>query len=199
MMILHVSFNPAGPYSRTAKLAEGYLAKRMAKEDLHIETLDLVEADLPSIDILAELARRKVSGGIGILAEEEAVWERIQDFSRQFVAAEEVVLSCAMWNFSLPYRMKHYIDVVIQPGLAFRYTASGAEGLCGGKEVTLVTTRGGRYAEPPMSALNFQTPYLRTVLGFIGCNYREVAAEGLDQMTSPQEVEKALDAALECV
>src|SRR5262249_28507685 len=34
--------------------------------------------------------------------------------------ADRVVISTPMWNFSIPYKLKHWIDLVSQPGLTFR-------------------------------------------------------------------------------
>jgi FMN-dependent NADH-azoreductase len=190
--LLHIAFNPAKEYSRTAKLAQAYLEKRQAKDPgLKIEVLDLTEADLPPIDMLAEMARRKTFGGIRYEADEETVWERVIRYCAQFIGADEIVLSCAMWNFSIPYKVKHYIDVIVQPRQTFAYTEQGPQGLCNGKPFTLITTRGSSYKDPPFDQFNFQSSYLRTVCGFIGCTYSEIAAEGLD-MVGPDGAEDIL-------
>ena len=127
--LLHIAFNPAKEYSRTNKLAQAYLEKRIAKDSsLKIELLDLSEADLPPIDMLAEMARRKTFGGVRYEADEETVWERVTRYCAQFVGADEIVLSCAMWNFSIPYKVKHYIDVIVQPKQTFAYTEQGLLG-----------------------------------------------------------------------
>jgi FMN-dependent NADH-azoreductase len=96
-----------------------------------------------------------------------------------------------MWNFSIPYKVKHYIDVIVQPKQTFAYTEQGPQGLCNGKPLTLITTRGSSYKEPPFDQFNFQSSYLRTVCGFIGCTYHEIAAEGLD-MVGPDGAEDIL-------
>jgi len=38
-----------------------------------------------------------------------------------------------MWNFSVPFVLKHYIDVIMQPKYLFRYTEAGPEGFVKGK------------------------------------------------------------------
>ena len=35
--------------------------------------------------------------------------------------ADRVLISTPMWNFSIPYKLKQWFDVIIQPGLAFRF------------------------------------------------------------------------------
>src|SRR5262245_6713501 len=38
--------------------------------------------------------------------------------------ADRVLISTPMWNFSIPYRLKQWFDVIIQPGLTFRFDPS---------------------------------------------------------------------------
>ncbi len=75
-----------------------------------------------------------------------------------------------MWNFSIPYALKYYIDAIVQPGYLFKYTAEGQPvGLCGGKKMVFITARGGDYsAGGPMHSLDHQEPYLRAIFGFVG-------------------------------
>jgi FMN-dependent NADH-azoreductase len=83
-------------------------------------------------------------------------------------AADTIVLAVPMYNFSIPSTLKAWIDHVARAGRTFRYTAGGPEGLLKGKKVLVVTARGGVYSEGPAAAFDFQEPYLRTVLGFLG-------------------------------
>ncbi len=75
-----------------------------------------------------------------------------------------------MWNFGIPYKLKHYIDVLTQPGLTFSYSPSeGYKGLVTGKPAAVVYARGGSY--PPGSGaegMDFQKSYFETLLKFIG-------------------------------
>src|SRR5580658_7603797 len=84
-------------------------------------------------------------------------------------AADIIVLAAPMYNFSIPSTLKAWIDHVARAGRTFRYTAAGPEGLLKGKKVFVVTARGGLYAgDGPHRAYDFQEPYLRAVLGFLG-------------------------------
>jgi FMN-dependent NADH-azoreductase len=86
----------------------------------------------------------------------------------ELMAADVVVIGAPMYNFSVPSTLKAWIDNVARAGKTFRYTAQGPEGLVTGKRVFIVASRGGGYSEGPMTAFNFQDPYLRTVLGLLG-------------------------------
>jgi FMN-dependent NADH-azoreductase len=83
-------------------------------------------------------------------------------------AADTIVLAVPMYNFSIPSTLKAWIDHVARAGRTFRYTAAGPQGLLKGKKVFVVTARGGVYSEGPAAVFDFQEPYLRAVLGFIG-------------------------------
>ena len=176
--ILEVSFCPKRELSRTRRLADAYLEKRRKESGaLHLEQLDLEQARLPEIGLLAAVAKSKTIGGVPLDRDEQKVWEEIEVFAQQFMSVDEVVLVAPIWNFSLPYKLKHYLDLVAQPGIAFQYSEAGVEGLGRGRPLTLVTTRGGVIGDSPF---NHQTPLLKTMAGFLDFNYQEIVAEGLD-------------------
>lgn len=84
-------------------------------------------------------------------------------------AADTIVLAAPMYNFSIPSTLKAWIDHVARRGRTFRYTEKGPEGLLKGKKVFVLTARGGVYSNGgPVAVLDFQEPYLRAALGFLG-------------------------------
>ena len=80
-------------------------------------------------------------------------------------AADVLLITTPMHNFSVPGVLKAWIDQVCRAGLTFQYTADGPQGLLQGKQAYLVITTGG---VPVDSGMDFLTPYLRQVLAFIG-------------------------------
>ena len=98
----------------------------------------------------------------------------------QAEAADVIVLAVPMYNFSIPSTLKAWFDHLARAGRTFRYTANGPEGLLKDKKVVAVISRGGFYGEDsPMKAINFQDPYIRTILGFVGLtDVTFVAVEG---------------------
>ena len=188
--LLVISFTPKGPLSRTRRLLDAWLARRRgADAGLHVDEVDLANTELPPVDGPVALAKGSVAAGSQLAPTQQRAWDAITPWAREFLAADEVAIAAPMWNFSLPYPVKHYLDVIVQPGLLFRYTAQGPQGLCAGKPLTLVTTRGNAYADLPQ--VNFQTNYLRWLCEFIDCRYAEVVAEGLD-VRGPEAGEQAL-------
>ncbi|MFG6412917.1 FMN-dependent NADH-azoreductase [Roseateles sp. DC23W] len=92
-------------------------------------------------------------------------------------AADVIVIGVPMYNFSVTAQFKNWVDAVARAGVTFKYTEKGAEGLVTGKQVYIVTSRGGIHRDQPSDQM---TPYLRTVLAFLGMTDVEfVYAEGM--------------------
>jgi FMN-dependent NADH-azoreductase len=109
-------------------------------------------------------------------------WEPIRRHAERFLAAEGYLVSTPMWNFGIPYTLKHYIDLIVQPKLLFRYTDKGVEGLAAGRKMVIVSSRGGDYGpQSPAHAMDFVEPYLRAVFGFVGIkDITLIAAQPMD-------------------
>jgi FMN-dependent NADH-azoreductase len=82
--------------------------------------------------------------------------------------ADVIVITAPMYNFSIPSALKAWIDHIARAGRTFRYSAAGPEGLLKGRKVFIVTGRGGIYSDGPAKGMDFQEPYLRAMLGFLG-------------------------------
>ena len=98
----------------------------------------------------------------------------------QFASADKYVLAVPMWNFSIPYRLKQYIDLLVQPGYTFSYSEDkGYEGLVVGKPMLAVYARGGEYAiGSKTEAFDLQTKYIELIFGFMGFeDIRSIVAE----------------------
>ena len=84
-------------------------------------------------------------------------------------AADTIVIGAPMYNFAIPSPLKAWIDQVVRMGKTFGYGPSGARALLSDKKVFVITSRGGAYHKgTPGEKLDFQEPYLRHILGFIG-------------------------------
>ena len=196
--VLHVQSSPRGDESFSVRTARAFLeAYAKTHPGDTIETLDL--AARPPIEFRGEAAdaKMRILGGQAPAAEQAKAWAKVTETIRHLKKADKLLVSSPMWNFALPYRLKHYIDVVVQPGETFRYTPEEKiQGLMAGKPCMLILARGGRYKPgTPGEAMDFQLPYLKTILGFIGIEkvgvilIEPTAAEG------PDAAKKTLDAA----
>jgi FMN-dependent NADH-azoreductase len=87
----------------------------------------------------------------------------------ELFAADVVVIGVPMYNFSIPWPMKAWIDHVVRVGKTFTHGSNGHTGLFTGKKIVIITSRAGAYpAGTPRAGADFQEPYLRHILGFIG-------------------------------
>jgi FMN-dependent NADH-azoreductase len=113
----------------------------------------------------------------------------------EFLAADIVVIGAPMYNFTVPSRLKAWIDRILVAGKTFRYSAQGVEGLAGNKRVIIAISRGRplwcRYAVRSCRACG-DVP----VFGFISiANPEIIVAEGIQ--IGPEQREKALAGALQ--
>ena len=80
-------------------------------------------------------------------------------------AADVLVIGAPVYNFGVPAALKAWIDQVCRARETFRYTENGPVGLLEGKRAIIAIASGGTEIDSP---IDFTTPYLRHVLGFIG-------------------------------
>lgn len=109
----------------------------------------------------------------------------------ELLAADELVLVAPVYNFGIPAALKAWIDQVLRAGRTFRFEEHGPVGLVTARRAWVVTASGSTRIG---SDLDFNTPYLRAVLGFIGVpDVRVVAADG--HAVDQGAVQRGLEAA----
>ncbi len=165
--VLHIKASPRGMNSDSTKVAEAFLeAFLKSHRNFGSEELDLFREKLPPFEAPAAAAKYAVLGGSEPKGPDALAWKAVIEVIDRFKSADLLLLSSPMWNFGIPYRLKHYIDLLVQPGLTFTYGPEGYKGLVTGRPAVLILSRGGSYA--PGDAMDFQKRYLEAVLGFIG-------------------------------
>jgi FMN-dependent NADH-azoreductase len=108
----------------------------------------------------------------------------------EFLAADRYVFAVPMFNFNVPSTFKAYIDQIVRPGRTFAVGPNGYEGLVKNKKALFITSSGGSYAPgSPASSMNFQTPYLRVICGFIGLS--DLQFVHMDNMTQGEGAAKS--------
>lgn len=176
--------------TRVARELANKLARRPGSS---LTERDLAHQPLPHIDDSFAVARNTPAEAL--TSTQKSTLSVSDNLVTELLAADTLVLGAAMINFGIPSTLKAYIDHIVRPGVTFRYSQSGPEGLVKGKKVYLVVARGGVYTQGPMQALNFQDTYLKAALAFIGITDVEViVVEGV--AFGPEAAEKAVAAAL---
>ncbi|HUJ27843.1 MAG TPA: NAD(P)H-dependent oxidoreductase [Myxococcales bacterium] len=183
--ILDVYALPRGLRSRTAKLRDSFLRGYLETHPgaVHYQ-LDLAKdyAQLPTLDEWDIEAKFEMMYGEGELDEEQAKrWNALSKLTDQMHSADLILISAPMWNFGIPWMLKRWIDSVAQCRLTWEVKDGQYSGLLQGRQAVVLATRDGAYSEGNgHPAWDFQLPYLRHILGFMGvAPVHAVVAEGL--------------------
>jgi FMN-dependent NADH-azoreductase len=170
MKLLHIIASPRGEKSRTLNISNVVLEGLHEKNaNLSVDNLDLFKVLLPEIQENSVDAKYAVMQGANLKEESVSPWNEIVKISKEFMSYDAYLISCPMWNFTIPYKLKHYIDIIMQPGILFRFTEKGVEGLALNKKMYCITSRGSDYSKnSPLHQYDFQEPYLRSIFGLAG-------------------------------
>jgi FMN-dependent NADH-azoreductase len=168
--LLHIIATPRVNDSNTLKVSKAFLAEFSKKyPGCVIDELNVATQKLPDLAVEEVSGKYMLLSGKELSGKPKEAWKNIEAEIVRFLAADAYLVSVPMWNFSIPYTLKHYIDIIVQPKYLFRYTSSGVEGLAKNKKMIVVASRGGDYSPGTPGHVNdFQEPYLRTVFGFVG-------------------------------
>ena len=121
--LLYLQASPRVDRSHSRAVADAFVAAyAVAHPDDEIETVDLFTMDLPAFDGPAVQAKYAILHGETHSEEEAATWKAVERVIEQFTSADLYVIAVPMWNFGIPYRLKQYLDVIIQPGLTFSFS-----------------------------------------------------------------------------
>ncbi|NUU00106.1 FMN-dependent NADH-azoreductase [Herbaspirillum robiniae] len=177
--LLHLdsSARTSGSISRqlTASFAEQWQAKNPGGKIIH---RDLASDALPHIT--EALLGAYFTPAENRNAQQAELIKQSDALVDELLSVDTLVIGVPMYNFAPPSTLKTWIDHVFRAGRTFRYTENGPVGLVTGKKAIVILTRGGKYSEGPMEALDFQGKYIKSALGFIGITDVElVVAEGV--------------------
>ncbi|MBX6745079.1 MAG: NAD(P)H-dependent oxidoreductase [Acetobacteraceae bacterium] len=169
--LLHIEASPRGARSRSSQLATRLTAGLKSRlPGLELDLVNVWREELPPLDgdlIAAKYARL---AGTALAPREAQAWASVEAMVRRLDAADRIVISSPLWNFSIPYRLKHYIDLVTQPGLTFSFDPkTGYRPLLRTRPVDIILASAGDYRfGPSWGRPDLATPYLREALAFIG-------------------------------
>lgn len=169
--LLYIESSPRKKRSSSIAISTVFLDeyRRLHPND-EIVVVDLWKRVLPPFDGEVINAKYALLHGQSHTDAQAHAWKAVEEIIAEFKSADCYVISLPMWNFGIPYQLKHYIDILVQPGYTFSYSPqSGYQGLVTGKQLLLIYARGGEYgAEKGGQELDLQTRYMETIMGFIG-------------------------------
>jgi len=183
--LLLVTSSLFGKQSKSARLAREFVeAWRSTHPGTTVVERALTPDSIPhfsldTLDALMTPAEQRSSKQHSTVAFDDRLIEELE-------AANTIVLAVPIYNFWIPSTLKAWLDHVARAGRTFRYSAQGPEGLLKGKKVFVVTAWGGFYSAAKV--LDFQEPYLRSMLGFLGLSdVTFIHVEGLKVNTKAAE------------
>ncbi|MDC0660806.1 NAD(P)H-dependent oxidoreductase [Leisingera sp. SS27] len=170
--LLFIKASPRGGDSKSAALANAYLARLQDNTpELEVDLLDLSAEPLPDFDGNKVAAKMSVITGQDHDAAQRTAWDEITSMAERFISADIYLIATPMWNGSIPYKFKQYIDLIHQPGLLWGLDpATGYFGLLENKRAVLALTSGAYGPEMPSPAfgVDYQSSYLRFWLNQAG-------------------------------
>ena len=179
--LLHIEASPRREASLSTALAVRFIdCARAQTDDLEVDRLDVWAEPLPDLDGALLSAKYAVLAGRGLDGAEALAWGQVAALVDRLEGADSLLISTPMWNFGIPYRLKHWIDLVTQPGLSFTFDPeTGYRPLLTPRPATVLLTSAGDYADgPSWGRPNLAGPYLHEALRFIGVGTPDIVLAG---------------------
>jgi FMN-dependent NADH-azoreductase len=189
--LFHLNCSPRAD-SESAAGARVFLdGFRKARPDWDIDVMNLWREHLPEFEgyvLEAKYARMNGRAFTDSQRDAFAVAERI---AIRLGLADRVLISTPMWNFSIPYKLKQWFDVIVQPGLTFCFDPTqGYQPLLKDRPTLVIVASGGDFITGMnRGRMDMATPYLREALRFIGIS--NVRFVPIGPTTGPAEPIKA--------
>lgn len=172
--ILHIDSSARTTGSVTRTLSQN-LVEKLSDANTAVVTRDIGRSPLPILteewvgaNFTPDDARTPVQKDV--LALSDQLVEELE-------AADAIVLGVPIYNFGVPATFKAWIDLVARARKTFQYTENGPVGLLQGKKAYVAIASGGTASG---SEIDFATPYVRHVLGFLGIH--DVTIIAADQL-----------------
>ena len=195
--LLYIESSPRKERSHSINVAKAFLdSYASANPNDTIDQIDLWDTALPEFDGERINAKYSVMHGASPSGAEVAAWSEVQTLFDRFDRAVKDVFSVPLWNFGIPYKLKLYIDVITQPGMAWSFSPdTGYSGLVSGSVVAIYSSAGVYHDGSGAEAFDLQKPYFENWLGCVGLSNvkRVIVAPTLE---APENVEAAVKQAI---
>jgi len=169
--LLHVAVSPREDRShsrRAAQLILDQLAE--ATSGLRIIERDLAAAPLPHPD--AGFVNASLMPDADRVGAHRAALALSETLISELEAADAVLISTPVHNYTVPSALKAWIDLVVRPERTFRRTPTGKVGMLANRSVLVVSASGGHF-DGAHAQTDFLMPYLRYVFATVGMHQVE--------------------------
>jgi FMN-dependent NADH-azoreductase len=205
--LLYLEASPRQEQSYSSRAARVFLDTYLQQNpDDTIDHLQLFEDEIPAFD--QEAADQKMQHIQSLIKHGEGIkpvgkWAAVVDAIERLKSADKILISSPMWNFSIPYPLKQWIDVIVQPGLTFGVNRKGQYvGLLRDKRMQLILASGSAYADRfPLAEdapkTDFQTCYLQHIANYIGIDDVRTIHVGPTEALPPDKVKANFESKLD--
>jgi FMN-dependent NADH-azoreductase len=187
--VLYVKASARGKRSASITVSDAFVKEyKKHHPDDEIVVMDLFKTKLPPFNASASNGRYAIMSGQEIPEKDRKAWQKIVDKIDFFKSFDKYIFAVAMWNFGIPYVLKHLVDVLTHPGYTFKYESGRYSGLITGKPVFVAFARGGAY-EGEASEIDWQKPYFEHALKFIG--FSDIQTVVIEPTLAGEDVKKS--------
>lgn len=167
--LLVISSGAQHSASITREITENLKNKLQQKAILEVRYRDLEDTDLPLMD--KHLMNAFFTSPDTLTGKQKNLLVESELLISELKWADEIVIAAPIYNFTVPARLKAWIDLVCRAGKTFVYSEQGPKGLLEVKKTYLVIASGGT---PIGSDIDFASGYLEHIAGFIGLGSVEI-------------------------
>ena len=196
MKLLHLSCSPRADSVSSAGARVFLDSFGRARPDWDLDVMDIWRERMPEFSgPIVEAKYARMNGQAFNDAQRDGFAEA-ERMALRLSLADRVLISTPMWNFGIPYKLKQWFDIIVQPGLTFRFDPSqGYLPLLKDRPTLVILASGSDFATGMnRGRIDMATPYLREALRVIGV--RDVRFVPIGPTTGPkQPIEAARDRA----
>ncbi|MCK1736716.1 NAD(P)H-dependent oxidoreductase [Bradyrhizobium sp. 138] len=189
--LLHLSCSPRADSFSSAGARVFLDGFHQVRPDWDLDVMDLWRERMPEFaGPIVEAKYARMNGQAFDDAQRNSFAEA-ERMALRLSLADRVLISTPMWNFSIPYKLKQWFDIIVQPGLTFRFDPSqGYLPLLKDRPTLVILASGSDFATGMnRSRIDMATPYLRDILRFIGIH--DVRFVPIGPTTGPQQLIEA--------
>jgi len=174
--LLRIDVSPRGDYSVSKKLADAATAAWLAKNPTGtVTTRDLSKGGpLPFVDLPWITAAYSAPDSHS--QEQKAAIAVSNELIAELKSADTILISSPLYNFTLPAALKAWVDHIVRFNVTF---GPNYVGLVTGKKAFVIVAGGADYSPgSPASGMDFFSPYIKALFGFIGITDTSVYLAG---------------------
>ncbi|MFD2613440.1 FMN-dependent NADH-azoreductase [Paenibacillus gansuensis] len=174
--------------------------KEKHSKDEVIEQINLYDEEVPLLDKTVLSAWSKQAEGKELTSQEKKVTDRMSELLKQFKSASKYVIVFPMHNFSIPTKLKDYIDNVLIARETFRYLEAPLSNgrasvglLDDGRSVVTIQASGSIYTNNDFyTELEYSNKFLKSIFYLMGIeDFEAVRIQGTAFLDRNEVLQKA--------